>query len=58
MDQFSYLKIADNEMGATMLFREISYGEFEYMLGKLLAYNGTILNSDIIEYTDSIEKSL
>lgn len=58
MDQFSYLKMADNEMGATMLFREISYGEFEYMLGKLLAYNGTILNSDIIEYTDSIEKSL
>lgn len=58
MDQFSYLKIDDNEMGATMLFREISYGEFEYMLGKLLAYNGTILNSDIIEYTDSIEKSL
>lgn len=58
MDQFSYLKIANNEMGATMLFREISYGEFEYMLGKLLAYNGTVLNSDIIEYADSIEKSL
>lgn len=58
MDQFCYLKVADGEMGANLLFKEITYGEFEYMLSNLMIREGLIQESDIQRDKTSIDKKL
>ena len=56
MDQFSYLKISDNEMGANLLSKEITFGEFEYILSNLMIKEGLIEETSINRDTTSIEK--
>lgn len=56
MDQFSYLKVSDSEMGANLLFREITFGELEYILSNLMIREGLIEETSINHDTTSIEK--
>lgn len=58
MDQFAYLKVSDGEIGAVGLFREITYGELEYMIANMLAYNETIPESAIIHWNQSVDKKI
>lgn len=58
MDQFAYLKVSDGEMGAVGLFKEITFGELQYMISNLLVREGTIPESAIIHWNEEVDKKL
>lgn len=58
MDQFAYLKVSDGEMGAVGLFREITYGELQYMIANMLIHEGTIPESAIIHWNQAVDKKI
>lgn len=58
MDQFAYLKVSDDEMGAVGLFREITYGELQYMIANMLVHEGTIPESAIIHWDQAVDKKI
>lgn len=58
MNQFAYLKVSDGEMGAVGLFKEITFGELQYMISNLLIREGTIPESAIIHWNEEVDKKL
>lgn len=58
MDQFAYLKVSDGEMGAVGSFKEITFGELQYMISNLLIREGTIPESAIIHWNEGVDKKL
>jgi len=58
MDQFAYLKVSDGEMGAVGLFKEITFGELQYMIANMLIREGTIPESAIIHWNEGVDKKL
>ena len=58
MDQFAYLKVSDGEMGAIGLFKEITFGELQYMIANMLIREGTIPESAIIHWNEEVDKKL